>query len=132
MHGQFCGYLKTLFCNATTRYGTKKLFPDVIEREAIKAWPNAHCQNNLHGQDIALKTTQVFLKTSYQLYRAKADCLQENFLFNQNMHGQTRCYPNTVVRLLESPRLSVEIVKYAYFLTIFKRDNSHRHSGFIY
>ena len=45
-------------------------FPDAIEREATKARANAHHHNCLSSKDIALKTTQTFLTTSCELYRA--------------------------------------------------------------
>ena len=45
-------------------------FPDAIEHEAMKERTNAHSQNSLLAKDISLKTTQAFLITSYQLYRA--------------------------------------------------------------
>ena len=45
-------------------------FTDAIEREAMKARTNAHPQNSFLVKDISLKTTQAFLITSYQLYRA--------------------------------------------------------------
>lgn len=45
-------------------------FSDTINGEATKAGTNAHPQNSFPGKAVALKTIQVFLKTSYQLYRA--------------------------------------------------------------
>ena len=45
-------------------------FPDTIEHEAMKVRANAHCHNCLPGKDSALKTTQTFLITSCELYRA--------------------------------------------------------------
>ena len=45
-------------------------FPDAIECEATKARANAHHHNCLLGKDIVPKTTQTFLTTSCELYRA--------------------------------------------------------------
>ena len=39
-------------------------FLDAINREAMKAWANAHCQNYLSDKDIALRSTQTFF-TNY-------------------------------------------------------------------
>ena len=47
--------IKKLFCNATTRYGTKLLLSRVIEHEAIQSRADAHCQKCLCGKPIALK-----------------------------------------------------------------------------
>ena len=41
-----------------------------IKREATKTRANPHLPNCLSGKDIALKTTQTFLTTSCELYRA--------------------------------------------------------------
>ena len=46
----------------------KSSFPDTIDGKAMRARTNAHPQNSFSGK-VTLKTTQVFLKTSYQLYR---------------------------------------------------------------
>ena len=45
-------------------------FPYTIDGEVMKVRTNAHPQNSFPGKAVVLKTTQVFLKTSYQLYRA--------------------------------------------------------------
>ena len=43
-------------------------FPEMIEREAMKARANAHHHNCLPGNDIVQKTTQISLTTSCELY----------------------------------------------------------------
>ena len=40
----------------------------VIDCEAIQSWADAHLQNSLPGKDIAIKTTQPFLKSACELY----------------------------------------------------------------
>ena len=49
--------IKKLFCNATTRYGTKLLLPRAIEHEVIQSRADANRQKYLCGKPIALKTT---------------------------------------------------------------------------
>ena len=39
-----------------------------IDREAIQSQANAHLQNSLPGKDIAIETTQQFLKSACELY----------------------------------------------------------------
>ena len=53
-------------------------FPDVNEHEATKARANAHHHNCLHGKDIVPKTTQTFLTTSCELYRAIVKAVSES------------------------------------------------------
>ena len=43
-------------------------FLHAIDREAIQSRANAHFQNSLPGKDIVTKTTQPFLKSTYELY----------------------------------------------------------------
>ena len=42
-------------------------FPNTINAEAMKARTTAYLQNSFPGTAVALKTTQVFFRTSYQL-----------------------------------------------------------------
>ena len=106
MYGQLCSYLKLCFVTRLQDMAQNSFFPDVIKREAIKSsgqrplseqpsWLR-YCTENYSG---LLKNLLPIISSYYE-----ADCLQENFLFNKNMHGRTRCYPNTVVLLLEPPR----------------------------
>ena len=53
-------------------------FLDTIEREATKAWANAHHHNFLPGKDIVPKTIQTFLTTSCKLYRAIVKAVSES------------------------------------------------------
>ena len=39
-----------------------------INREAIQSRADAYLQNSLPGKDIVTKTTQPFLKSTYELY----------------------------------------------------------------
>ena len=43
-------------------------FLHAINHEAIQSQANAHLQNSLPGKDIVTKTTQPFLKSTYELY----------------------------------------------------------------
>ena len=67
---QLHGYLKTLFSNVHTRYGSKKHFADGIDHEAIKVQIDAHLHSNLFNKGIPLKTTQNYLKIFWKLYSA--------------------------------------------------------------
>ena len=49
--------IKKLFCNTTTRCGTKLLLPRAIEHEVIQSRADAHRQKCLCGKPFALKTT---------------------------------------------------------------------------
>ena len=53
-------------------------FPDAIEHEATKARANAHHHNCLPGKDIVPKTTQTFLTTCCELYRAIVKAVSES------------------------------------------------------
>ena len=44
-------------------------FLHMIEREAIQSQTDAHLQNSLPGKDIVTKTTQPFLKSTYELFQ---------------------------------------------------------------
>ena len=67
MRGQLYGYLKTLFSNASTTYGTKQF---LFSCEATKVRADAHLQNSLPGKGIPLKTTQTSLKIFWEVYSA--------------------------------------------------------------
>ena len=43
-------------------------FLHAIDREAIQSQADAHLQNSLPSKDIVTKTTQPFLKSTYELY----------------------------------------------------------------
>ena len=43
-------------------------FLHAINREAIQSRANAHLHNSLPGKDLVTKTTQPFLKSTYELY----------------------------------------------------------------
>ena len=43
-------------------------FLHTINQEAIQSWADSHLQNTLPGKDIVTKTTQPFLKSTYELY----------------------------------------------------------------
>ena len=53
-------------------------FLDAIKREATKARANTHHHNCLPGKDIVPKTTQTFLTTSCELYRAIVKAVSES------------------------------------------------------
>ena len=53
-------------------------FPDANEREATKAWANAHHHNCMPDKVIVSKTTQTFLTTSCELYRAIVKAVSES------------------------------------------------------
>ena len=55
-------------------------FPDAMKCVAMKVWANTHLQNSLPSKVIALKTTQTFLTTSWELYQAIKEFCEMNFL----------------------------------------------------
>ena len=80
-----------LFSNKCSRYGTKQLLLDEIDREATKVWANAHLQKSLPAIGISLKTTQTFITIVWELYSMVFKPICKEFIFSVSKIFEVFC-----------------------------------------